>query len=178
MKKTDFPSIHYSSIPPFHSSRFISLIKINFNLRFYNLAHFYLSNAASKEICEEVNAYQLADISHIAGLVAGGVHESPVPYADVVTTTTHKSLRGPRGAIIMCKKEDRLHDLYHSKAVFRSGKKKNLADLIDSAVFPGLQGGPHDHINAAKAVAFGEVLKPEFKEYAAQVVKNAKALAD
>lgn len=127
---------------------------------------------AFQEIAEETNAYHMADISHIAGLVAGGVHQSPVPYADVVTTTTHKSLRGPRGAIIMCREEDRLHDLYHSDS------KKNLAQLIDSAVFPGLQGGPHDHVNAAKAVAFGEVLKPEFKDYAAQIVKNAKALAD
>ncbi|MHA1583866.1 MAG: serine hydroxymethyltransferase, partial [Promethearchaeota archaeon] len=127
---------------------------------------------AFQEICEEVDAYQLADISHIAGLVAGGVHMSPVPYADVVTTTTHKSLRGPRGAMIMCKEVDRLHDLYHPKT------KKNLAQLIDSAVFPGLQGGPHDHVNAGKAVAFGEALRPEFKVYAAQIVKNAKALAD
>ncbi len=127
---------------------------------------------AFQEICEEVNAYQLADISHIAGLVAGGAHLSPVPYADVVTTTTHKSLRGPRGAIIMCKTEDRLHDLYHSTS------KKNLAQLIDSAVFPGLQGGPHDHVTAAKAITFKEAMKPEFKEYAQQIVKNAKALAD
>jgi glycine hydroxymethyltransferase len=127
---------------------------------------------AFQEIAEEVNAYHMADIAHIAGLVAGGVHQSPIPYADVVTTTTHKSLRGPRGAIIMCKTEDRLHDLYHSNS------KKNLAQLIDSAVFPGLQGGPHDHINAAKAVCFGEALKPDFKVYAQQIVSNAKALAE
>jgi len=127
---------------------------------------------AFQEIAEEVNAYHMADIAHIAGLVAGGVHQSPIPYADVVTTTTHKSLRGPRGAMIMCKTEDRLHDLYHSNS------KKNLAQLIDSAVFPGLQGGPHDHINAAKAVCFGEALKPEFKVYAQQIVNNAKALAE
>ncbi|MHA1115022.1 MAG: serine hydroxymethyltransferase [Candidatus Heimdallarchaeaceae archaeon] len=127
---------------------------------------------AFKEIAEEVDAYHFADISHIAGLVAGGVHPSPVPHADVVTTTTHKSLRGPRGAIIMTKIEDRLHDKYHPNT------KKNLAQLIDSAVFPGLQGGPHDNTTAAKAVAFGEALKPEFKEYALQIVKNAKTLAD
>ncbi len=127
---------------------------------------------AFQEIAEEVNAYHMSDIAHIAGLVAGGVHQSPIPYADVVTTTTHKSLRGPRGAMIMCKTEDRLHDLYHSNS------KKNLAQLIDSAVFPGLQGGPHDHINAAKAVCFGEALKPEFKVYAQQIVNNAKALAE
>jgi glycine hydroxymethyltransferase len=125
-----------------------------------------------QEICEEVDAYHLADISHIAGLIVGGVHESPFPFTDIVTTTTHKSLRGPRGAIIMCRKEDRLHDLYHSDT------KKNLRQLIDSAVFPGLQGGPHDHITAAKAVAFSEAMKPEFKTYAAQIVKNAKAMAD
>ncbi|WP_147662661.1 serine hydroxymethyltransferase [Promethearchaeum syntrophicum] len=127
---------------------------------------------AFQEIAEEVNAYHMSDIAHIAGLVAGGVHQSPIPYADVVTTTTHKSLRGPRGAMIMCKTEDRLHDLYHSNS------KKNLAQLIDSAVFPGLQGGPHDHVNAAKAVCFGEALKPDFKVYAQQIVNNAKALAE
>lgn len=125
-----------------------------------------------QEICEEVDAYHLADISHIAGLIVGGVHESPFPFTDVVTTTSHKTLRGPRGAIIMCKKEDRLHDEYHSDT------EKNLAQLIDSAVFPGLQGGPHDHITAAKAVAFSEALRPEFKEYARQIVKNAKAMAE
>ena len=125
-----------------------------------------------QEICEEVEAYHLADISHIAGLIVGGIHESPFPFTDVVTTTSHKTLRGPRGAIIMCKIEDRLHDKYHSET------EKNLAQLIDSAVFPGLQGGPHDHITAAKAVAFGEAMKPEFKEYAHQILKNAKAMAD
>ena len=125
-----------------------------------------------QEICEEVDAYHLADISHIAGLIVGGAHESPLPFTDVVMTTTHKSLRGPRGAMIMCRKEDRLHDKYHPDT------KKNLARLIDSAVFPGLQGGPHDHTTAAKAVAFKEAMKPEFKDYAKQIVKNAKALAD
>jgi glycine hydroxymethyltransferase len=113
---------------------------------------------AFKEIADEVGAITMADIAHIAGLIAGGVHESPVPYFDVITTTTHKTLRGPRGAMIMCKKE--------------------FAKNIDRAVFPGLQGGPHDNTTAAKAVAFGEALKPEFKDYAAQIVKNAKALAD
>ncbi len=125
-----------------------------------------------QEICQEVDAYHLADISHIAGLIVGGVHESPFPFTDVVTTTSHKTLRGPRGAIIMCRKEDRLHDKYHGDT------EKNLAQLIDSAVFPGLQGGPHDHITAAKAVAFGEALRSEFKEYARQIVKNAKAMAE
>jgi glycine hydroxymethyltransferase len=125
-----------------------------------------------QEICEEVDAYHFADIAHIAGLVVGKVHESPLPFTDVVTTTTHKTLRGPRGAIIMCKTEDRLHYKYHPDS------KKNLAQLIDSAVFPGLQGGPHEHQIAAKAVTFGEALKPGFREYAKQIVKNAKALAD
>ncbi|MBN2307144.1 serine hydroxymethyltransferase [Candidatus Peregrinibacteria bacterium] len=111
-----------------------------------------------KEIADEVGALTMADISHTAGLVAAGVLESPVPYFDVVMTTTHKTLRGPRGAIILCKEA-------HAKA-------------IDKAVFPGLQGGPHEHAIAAKAVAFGEALKPEFKEYAAQVKKNAYHLAE
>ena len=123
------------------------------------------------EIANEVNAYFMADIAHIAGLVAVKRHNSPVPYADVVTTTTHKTLRGPRGAIIMSKKEDRLKSLYFPDS------KKNLAQRIDSAVFPGMQGGPLDHVIAAKAVAFGEALKPEFKSYIDQVLKNAKALA-
>lgn len=128
-----------------------------------------------KEFCEianDVDAYVLADISHIAGLIVGGEHETPCPDVDVTTTTTHKSLRGPRGAMIMCKEEDRYHDLYHKDS------KKNLAGLIDSAVFPGLQGGPHDNIVAAKAVAFKEAMQPEFKGYAKQIVKNAKAMAD
>jgi glycine hydroxymethyltransferase len=127
---------------------------------------------AFQEICDEIGAYHFADISHIAGLCAGKVHESPVPYADVVSTTTHKTLRGPRGAIIMCKKEDRLKEKYHPDW------KKNLAEMIDFNVFPGMQGGPHDHVNAGKAVAFGEALKPDFENYARQIVKNAKALAE
>jgi len=127
---------------------------------------------AFQEICEEVEAYHFSDISHIAGLIIGGEHPSPVPYADVVTTTTHKTLRGPRGAMIMCRREDRLHDKYHSDT------EKDLRRLIDAAVFPGLQGGPHDNVTAAKAVAFGEALRPEFSLYARQVVKNARAMAD
>lgn len=110
-----------------------------------------------REIADEVGALLLADIAHIAGLVAAGLHPSPAPYADFVTTTTHKSLRGPRGGIIMCKQEH--------------------AAGIDKAVFPGMQGGPLEHIIAAKAVALLEASKPEFKEYAAQIIKNAKALA-
>lgn len=125
-----------------------------------------------QEICEEVDAYHLADISHIAGLVAGGVHDSPFPYTDIVTTTTQKSLRGPRGAIIMCKEVDRLRKLYHPD------EKRNLARRIDSAVFPGLQGGPHMNVIAAKAVALKEAGQPKFKMYAVQMLKNAKVMAD
>jgi len=110
------------------------------------------------DIAKEVGAYLWVDMAHIAGLVAGGQHMSPVPYADVVTTTTHKTLRGPRGGMILCKAE--------------------LAQKIDKAIFPGTQGGPLEHIVAAKAVCFGEAMKPSFKEYAEQVVKNAKAMAE
>lgn len=110
------------------------------------------------EIAKEVGAYTLADIAHIAGLVAAGLHPSPFPFSDFVTTTTHKTLRGPRGGMIMCKAE-------HAK-------------LIDKSIFPGIQGGPLMHVIAAKAVAFKEALTPEFREYQAQVVANAKRLAD
>jgi glycine hydroxymethyltransferase len=112
---------------------------------------------AFRDIADEVGAYFLADIAHIAGLVAGGAHPSPVPYAHVITTTTHKTLRGPRGAMILC--------------------KQDLAKAIDRAVFPGLQGGPHNHTTAGIAVALLEASKVEFKEYAQQIVKNAKVLA-
>ena len=111
-----------------------------------------------REIADQVGAYLMVDMAHIAGLVAAGVHPSPVPYAHVVTTTTHKTLRGPRGALILCGEE--------------------LKKKINSAVFPGTQGGPLMHIIAAKAVCLGEALTPEFKEYQQQVVKNAAALAD
>lgn len=109
-----------------------------------------------REIADETGAYLMVDMAHIAGLVATGCHPSPVPYADVVTTTTHKTLRGPRGGVIMCKEE--------------------LAKAIDKAIFPGTQGGPLEHIIAGKAVCFGEALKPEFTTYARQIVANAKAL--
>ncbi len=124
-----------------------------------------------KEIADEVGAYTMADIAHIAGLIAGKQIESPVPYFDVVTTTTHKTLRGPRSAIIMCK------DKMIKKMVKGELKEVSLAKEIDKGVFPGMQGGPHDHINAAKAVAFGEALKPEFQTYAKNVILNAKAMA-
>ena len=110
-----------------------------------------------REICDKVGAYMFVDIAHIAGLVAAGLHPSPVPYADFVTTTTHKTLRGPRGGVIMCKEQ--------------------YAKAIDKAVFPGSQGGPLMHVIAAKAVAFKEALSPEFKEYQKQIVKNAAAMA-
>jgi len=131
---------------------------------------------AFHEIAEEVGAYSLADISHIAGLVAAGAHPSPFPFTDLVMTTTHKTLRGPRGAIIMSKKEDRLANLAGLDEK-QQKKAKNLAGKIDRAVFPGLQGGPHNHVTAAKAVAFGEALTDEFKVYAQQVVRNAQTLA-
>ena len=115
--------------------------------------------AKFREIADEVGAYLMVDMAHIAGLVAAGVHPSPIPYADVVTTTTHKTLRGPRGGLILCNDE----------AIYKK---------INSAVFPGTQGGPLEHIIAAKAVCLGEALKPEFKAYGEQVVKNAKVLAD
>lgn len=111
-----------------------------------------------REIADEVNAYLMVDMAHIAGLVAAGVHPSPFGYADVVTTTTHKTLRGPRGGVIMATAE--------------------LGALIDKTIFPGFQGGPLEHVIAGKAVAFGEALTPEFKEYQKQIVKNAKAMAD
>ena len=110
------------------------------------------------EIAKKVGAYLMVDMAHIAGLVAAGLHQNPVPYADVVTTTTHKTLRGPRGGMILCKEE--------------------YAKAIDKAIFPGIQGGPLMHIIAAKAVAFKEALEPEFKEYQKQIVKNAAKLAD
>ncbi|MBU1151495.1 serine hydroxymethyltransferase [Patescibacteria group bacterium] len=113
---------------------------------------------AFKEICDEVGAISMADISHTAGLIAGKALESPVPYFDVVMTTTHKTLRGPRGAMIMC--------------------KEKYAKAIDRAVFPGLQGGPHENAIAGKAIAFKEALQPAYQEYAQQVIKNAKHLAE
>ncbi|MBR2902886.1 MAG: serine hydroxymethyltransferase [Clostridia bacterium] len=118
----------------------------------------FIDFAKFREIADEVGAYLMVDMAHIAGLVAAGVHPSPVPYADVVTTTTHKTLRGPRGGLILCKEE--------------------LGKQVDKAIFPGTQGGPLMHIIAAKAIAFGEALTPEYKEYQAQVVKNAAVLAE
>ena len=110
------------------------------------------------DIAHEVGAIFMVDMAHFAGLVAAGLHPNPVEYADIVTTTTHKTLRGPRGGMIMCKEE--------------------YAKAIDKSIFPGIQGGPLMHVIAAKAVAFGEALQPEFKEYAKQIIVNAQTLAD
>ena len=118
-----------------------------------------LDFAKFREIADAVGARLMVDMAHIAGLVAAGVHPSPIPYADVVTTTTHKTLRGPRGGMILCNDDD-------------------LYKKINSAVFPGTQGGPLEHVIAAKAVCFGEALKPEFKDYARKIVENAAAMAD
>ncbi|MBA7513738.1 Serine hydroxymethyltransferase [subsurface metagenome] len=111
-----------------------------------------------REVCDRVGAFLMADIAHIAGLIAADLHPSPIPYADFVTTTTHKTLRGPRGGMIMC--------------------KKRYASLIDRNIFPGIQGGPLMHVIAAKAVAFKEALTPGFRKYQAQIIKNARALAE
>jgi len=124
--------------------------------------------AAFRAIADEVGAYFMVDMAHISGLIAGGAHPDPFPYADVVTTTTHKTLRGPRGAAIFSKIEDRL----------RPDDKKNLAQKIDFAVFPFMQGGPLNHCIAAKAVAFKEALHPSFKEYAEKIVSNAQILGE
>jgi glycine hydroxymethyltransferase len=151
------------------------------------------------EIAKKVNAYLLADIAHIAGLVVAGVHPHPFPHADIVTTTTHKTLRGPRGGLILSKIEDRLcsslrgagrrsnlidipRDRHARLRLARDDNRKNsaektLAQKIDFAVFPGLQGGPLENVIAAKAVCFKEAMAPSFKKYQRQIVKNAKALA-
>jgi len=118
-----------------------------------------LPAAAPREIADSVGAYLLVDMAHFAGLVAAGLYPSPFPHAHVATTTTHKTLRGPRGGMILTNDEE-------------------IAKKVNSAIFPGIQGGPLMHVIAAKAVAFGEALRPEFKTYQAQVVKNAQALAD
>ena len=128
-----------------------------------------------KEIAEDVSAFLMADIAHPSGLVATGLHPSPVPYCDVITTTTHKTLRGPRGGMIMMGKDS--GNPWEIVAP-KSGRLKNISELLDSAVMPGIQGGPLMHIIAAKAVAFGEALQPDFTVYTQQVVDNAKAMAN
>ena len=128
-----------------------------------------------RQVADEVGAFLMADIAHPSGLVATGIHPSPMPYCDVVTTTTHKTLRGPRGGMIMMGKDP---ENPWGRVAPKSGRVKNISELIDSMVMPGIQGGPLMHIIAAKAVAFGEALKPEFKEYTKSVVKNAKTMAE
>ena len=128
-----------------------------------------------KEIADDVGAFLMADIAHPSGLVATGLHPSPVPYCDVITTTTHKTLRGPRGGMIMMGKDS--GNPWEIVAP-KSGRLKNISELLDSAVMPGIQGGPLMHIIAAKAVAFGEALQPEFTVYTQQIIDNAKAMAN
>jgi glycine hydroxymethyltransferase len=136
--------------------------------RHYDFAKF-------REIADEVGAFLMADIAHPAGLVASGLHPSPIPYCDVVTTTTHKTLRGPRGGMILMGKD--VENPFGIVAP-KSGRVKMMSELYDSTVMPGIQGGPLMHIIAAKAVAFGEALTPEFKIYCQQVIDNSKALAE
>ena len=135
--------------------------------RFYEFDKF-------REIADEVDAILFADVAHPAGLIAAGLHPSPIPFCDVVTSTTHKTLRGPRGGMIMVGK-----DTENKMGIVapKSGRVKMMSEIIDSNVMPGIQGGPLMHIIAAKAVAFGEALKPEFRQYAEQIIKNAKTLA-
>lgn len=128
-----------------------------------------------KAVVDEIGAFLMADIAHPAGLVATGLHPSPMPYCDVVTTTTHKTLRGPRGGMIMMGKD---RENPFGVVAPKSGRVKNMSELIDSMVMPGIQGGPLMHIIAAKAVAFGEALQPSFKDYTSQIVQNAQTLAE
>ncbi len=128
-----------------------------------------------KEIADSINAFLMADIAHPSGLVATGLHPTPIPYCDVVTSTTHKTLRGPRGGIIMMGKD---FENPWGKIAPKSGRVKRVSELIDSTVMPGIQGGPLMHIIAAKAVAFGEALQPEFKIYTKNIIQNAQAMAD
>ncbi len=136
--------------------------------RFYDFARF-------REIADETGAFLMADVAHPAGLIAAGVHPDPVPYCDVVTTTTHKTLRGPRGGMILIGKDG---ENPFGITAAKSGRTKQLSEIMDSNVMPGIQGGPLMHVIAAKAVAFGEALKPEFKTYCEQIIKNTKTLAE
>jgi glycine hydroxymethyltransferase len=161
---TIFKAAHYGLDPETHRINYDTVRKVALETKPQILIAGYsaypreLDFAKFREVANEVGAALLVDMAHFAGLVAGGVHPSPVPYADFVTTTTHKTLRGPRGGMILCSEE-------------------NLKK-INSKIFPGIQGGPLEHVIAAKAVAFGEALRPEFKTYSQQVVKNAKTLAE
>ena len=128
-----------------------------------------------KEISDDINAFLMSDIAHPSGLVASGVHPTPWPYCDIVTSTTHKTLRGPRGGVIMVG-----NDFKNTWGVVapKSGRVKNISELLDSAIMPGIQGGPLMHVIAGKAYAFGEALKPEFKDYCKKIVSNAKVLSE
>ena len=127
-----------------------------------------------REIADSVGSFLMADVAHPSGLIAGGVHPSPIPYCDVVTSTTHKTLRGPRGGIIMMGKD---FENPWGKVAPKSGRVKQVSELLDSTVMPGIQGGPLMHVIAAKAIAFGEALKPDFKVYTKKIVENAKIMA-
>lgn len=135
--------------------------------RFYEFDKF-------REIADEIKSILFADVAHPAGLIAAGLHPSPIPHCDIVSTTTHKTLRGPRGGMILMGK-DKENEL--GIVAPKSGRVKMMSEIVDSNVMPGIQGGPLMHVIAAKAVAFGEALKPEFKSYAKQIIKNAKSLA-
>ena len=127
-----------------------------------------------RDIADSVGSFLMADVAHPSGLIAGGVHPSPIPYCDVVTSTTHKTLRGPRGGIIMMGKD---FENPWGKVAPKSGRVKKVSELLDSTVMPGIQGGPLMHVIAAKAIAFGEALKPDFKVYTKKIVENAKIMA-
>ena len=134
----------------------------------------YIEFELFSEIAKEVGAFLMADIAHPSGLIAAGVHPSPVPYCDVITSTTHKTLRGPRGGIIMMGRDK---ENTWGKVAPKSGRVKMISELLDSSVMPGMQGGPLMHIISAKAIAFGEAMKDEFKIYANKIVENAKLIA-
>ena len=134
----------------------------------------YIEFEIFSEIAKEVGAFLMADIAHPSGLIAAGVHPSPVPYCDVITSTTHKTLRGPRGGIIMMGRDK---ENIWGKVAPKSGRVKMISELLDSSVMPGMQGGPLMHIISAKAIAFGEAMKDEFKVYANKIVENAKLMA-
>lgn len=136
--------------------------------RFYEFDKF-------REIADDVNSILMADVAHPAGLIAAGLHPSPIPYCDAVTTTTHKTLRGPRGGMILIGKNS---ENKMGLVAPKSGRIKMMSEIVDSNVMPGIQGGPLMHVIAAKAVAFGEALKPEFKTYAQEIINNARALSD
>ena len=135
----------------------------------------YIEFEKFREIASEIGAYLMADVAHPSGLIASGVHPSPWPFCDIITSTTHKTLRGPRGGVIMMGK-----DFENTWGVVapKSGRTKNMSELLDSSVMPGIQGGPLMHSIAGKAIAFGEALKPSFKEYCKQIVNNAKSIAE